>query len=49
MKSWRRDEKFILLTTNRTQSRIRWLERDLTCALERQIELEQELEKTKIN
>ena len=49
MKSWRRDKEFILSTTNRTQSRIRWLERDLIRTLERQIELEQELEKTKIN
>jgi len=35
MKSWRRDEEFILSTTNWAQSRIRRLERDLTCALER--------------
>lgn len=49
MKSWRRDKGFILSTTNRTQSRIRRLERDLTRALERQVEFEQELEKTKMN
>ncbi len=49
MKSWRRDEEFILSTTNWTQSCIRRLERDLTRALERQAKLEQKLEKTKMN
>jgi hypothetical protein len=49
MKSWRRDKGFILSTTNRTQSCIRRLERDLTRALERQVEFEQELKKTKMN
>jgi hypothetical protein len=49
MKSWQRDEKFILSTTNWAQSCIRWLERDLICALERQVKFEQELKKTKIN
>ena len=49
MKSWRRDEEFILSTTNWTQSCIRRLERNLIRALERQVKFEQKLEKTKIN
>jgi len=35
MKSWRRDEKFILSTTNWAQSCIRRFERNLIRALER--------------